>query len=129
MHLPHPVRVTAGQIVIDRHNMHALAFERIQIGGQSRNQRLSFTGFHFCDSPLMQDNAADYLHTEVLHVEHPSGRLSDRRISVHQNIVQRTAFRQLPLKMIGSLSQLGVRFLPHFLLQCHDGIDLRVNSP
>ena len=77
----------------------------------------------------MQDNAADYLHTEVFHVEHPSGCLSDRRISVHQNIVQGTAFRQLPLKMIGSLSQLGIRFLPHFLLQCHDGIDLRFNSP
>ena len=129
MHLSHPICVTAGQIVIDRHNVHTLAFERIQIGRQRCHQRLSFTGFHLCDPSLMQDNAADHLHTEVLHVEHPSCRLSDRRVGIHQNIVQCAPFRQLSLKMIGSLSQLCICFLPHLPLQCHDGIDLRIDSP
>ena len=45
----HPLRVAAGQVVVDRDDVHALAFERVQVGGQGRDQRLAFAGLHLGD--------------------------------------------------------------------------------
>lgn len=42
-HLPHPLAVTASQVVIDCHHVHTLARQRIQVGGQHCNKRLALT--------------------------------------------------------------------------------------
>ncbi len=55
----HPLGVALGQVVVDRDHVHAFAFERVQINGQRRHQRLTFTGFHFRDFALMQHHPAD----------------------------------------------------------------------
>ena len=60
--LAHPFGVALGQIVVDRHDMHALARQRVQIGRKGRHQRLAFTGFHLGDIALMQENPAHQLH-------------------------------------------------------------------
>ena len=43
----HPFGVTTREIVVDGHNMDALAFKRIQIASQRFRQRFTFTGAHF----------------------------------------------------------------------------------
>ncbi len=71
--LAHPLRVAAREVIVHRHEMRALAGERIQIKRQRRDQRLAFTGRHFRDAAPMQNHAADELHVEVDHV--PGHRL------------------------------------------------------
>ena len=88
MYLPHPLRVTLRQIVVDRDNMHALSFQRVQISRQKTGLGLTFTGSHLRDSSLMQDNAADQLYSVVLRVKHPSRRFPDKRISLWQKVIQ-----------------------------------------
>ncbi len=82
MHLSHPLRVTLRQIVVDRDNMHALSFQRIQISRQETGLCLTFTSSHLRDTALMQDNAADQLYSVMFRVKHPSRRFPDKRISL-----------------------------------------------
>ena len=49
----HPLGVKGGQILVDRHDMHALSGQRIQIGRERRHQRLALAGAHLGDAPLM----------------------------------------------------------------------------
>ena len=108
MNLSHPLSITVSQIIIDRHNVDALAFQRIQISRKSRHQRLSFTGFHLRNPSLMQNDTADQLYPVMLHVQHTSGRFSDGRISLHQNIVQGGSPRQTLFEFFCLVSQFAV---------------------
>ena len=65
----HPLRVAAGQVVVHRDDVDALAGERVQVGGQGGDQRLAFAGLHLGDLAAVQDDAADQLHVEVPHVQ------------------------------------------------------------
>ncbi len=66
--LAHPLRVALGQVVVDRDHVNAAAGKRIQIHRQGGDQRFTFTGLHFGDLALMQNDAADELHVEVPHL-------------------------------------------------------------
>ena len=92
--LTHPFAVTAGQIVVHGDDMDALAFKRVQIGGERRHQRLAFAGAHFGDFAAMQDDAADHLDVEVTHAQHADRCFADGRESFGQKAVQRFAIGQ-----------------------------------
>ena len=109
VYLAHPLAVTAGQIVVDRDDVDALARQRIQIGRQHRHQGLAFTGLHLGDSSLMQDNAADDLDREGLHPEDTPGRLPCRRKGIRENIVQRFPVFETLLQLAGLSAQLFIR--------------------
>ena len=57
--LAHPIAVALGQVVIDRHHMHAFAGQRVEICGKGGHQGLAFTGLHFGDGAGVQHHAAD----------------------------------------------------------------------
>ena len=69
VHLTHPLAVAAGKIIVDRDNMNALARKRVEIRGQGRDESFAFPRFHLGDAALMQHNATNDLHREVLHVQ------------------------------------------------------------
>jgi hypothetical protein len=73
----HPFRIAVGQVVVDRHHMHAIAGQRIEVGGQRCDQRLAFAGAHFGDLPVVQDHAADQLDVEVAHAQAFAGLAND----------------------------------------------------
>ena len=73
----HPLRVAAGQVVVDRDHVNALAFQRVQVRRQGGDQRLAFTGLHFGDLALVQHHAADQLDVEMAHVEHAAAGFAD----------------------------------------------------
>ena len=87
----HPLRVAAGEVVVDRDDVNALAFERVQIGGQRRDERLAFAGLHLGDRPVVQDHAADQLDVEVPHVEHAAAGFADDGKGLDEEIVERGA--------------------------------------
>ena len=51
----HPLGVAAGQVVVDGHDVDALALERVEIGRQRGDERFAFAGFHLGDLPGVQD--------------------------------------------------------------------------
>ena len=65
--LSHPFHVSLREIVIDRDDMDAFSFQRVQICRHRGHQRLTFTGLHLGDPSLVQRDAADDLYRERLH--------------------------------------------------------------
>ena len=90
----HPLRVAAGQVVVDGDDVDALACERIQVGGQGRHERLALAGLHLGDPALVQHRAADQLDVEVAHVEHAPSGLADDGERFRQEVVERLALGQ-----------------------------------
>ena len=127
MHSSHPGRVTAGQIVVDRDHVHALAFQRVQIGGKGGNQRLSFTGLHLRDTSLMENDSADQLHPERFHVQDAAGGLAHRGISLRKKVVKGLPIGEPLLEFPGLILQRLVGKCHHFRPQgfyfFHKGLD------
>ena len=121
----HPFRVTRSQIVVDSDDLHALAFQRIQIGRHRGDKRLAFTCFHLGDTSLMKNDAADQLHLERAQTRRAVGRFTDYRESLRKNIIQSLACCQALLELCRLRAQLLVRLGAHLLLQVLDLIDER----
>ena len=124
--LSHPFRVTLGQIIIDRDNMHAILRQSIQVCRKDRDQRLAFTGFHFSNSSLMQYDTADDLNAEGLHTEDSPAGFPSGSKGFRQNIVQGLTLCKalLELRSLGFqliIRQFGILVIQRFHL-VGDGI-------
>ena len=86
----HPLGVAAGQVVVDRDDVHALAFERVEVGGQGGDQRLALAGDHLGDVAAVEDHPAHELDVEVPHVEEPPARLAAGGERLGQQVVERS---------------------------------------
>ena len=79
--------------------MDALAFERVQVGGERRDQRLAFAGLHLGDAAAVQHHAADELHVEVPHVQHAPAGLADDGERFDQQVVEGGAVGDAPAEL------------------------------
>ena len=118
--LAHPLRVAAGEIIIYRHHMHALAIQGIEISGQRGDQGLAFTGAHFSNATFMQHHAADQLHIKMTLTQRSLGAFSHGGKSGNEQIVEFGALRQLLTKVLSPGAQIGIRERGQF---CFKGID------
>ena len=116
----HPLRVAAGQVVVHGDDVDALAFERVEVGGQRGDQRLAFAGLHLGDLAAVEDHAADHLDVEMPHVERAAPGLADDGEGLGQQIVERLAVGQPRAEFRGLGAQLLVGELPDLRL---DGVD------
>ena len=73
----HPLRIAAGQVVVHGHDVNALAFERVEIRRQRRDERLALAGLHLGNLAFVEHRAADQLDVEVPHVQHAAPSLPD----------------------------------------------------
>ncbi len=104
----HPLGVAAGQVVVHRDDVDALAVERVQIGGQRGDERLAFAGLHLGDVAAVQHHAADQLHVEVPHVEHAAAGFADDGEGFRQQVVERFAVGDALAELGGLAAQLLV---------------------
>ena len=74
--------------------MHALAGERVEVGGERGDQRLALAGPHLGDAALVQHHAADQLDVEMALAERPLGGLAHDGEGLDQQVVQRLALLQ-----------------------------------
>ena len=117
--LPHPLCVTAGEVVVHGHHVHALAGQRVQVNRKRGGQRLALAGAHFSDLAIIQHHTADHLHIEVTHAKHSRRGLTHNSESFRQQVVQRFAllepvaeFLSLRLQLIiGELLQLRFQLI------------------
>ena len=94
--LSHPSRVTLGQIVVDRNDMHALAFKGIEHNRQCGNKCLTFTGLHFGNLALVQSHGSKELHIIMSHAKDTTTCLPHQRKNLRQYIIE-SLFSRLDL--------------------------------
>ena len=123
--LAHPLRVAAGEIVVDGDDVHAFAGERVEIDCGGGDQRLAFAGAHLRDRAFVQDQAADQLNVEMPLLQRALGRLAHRGEGGGGQIVERLAGRELGAKFGGLGAQLIVAQRLELGLQRIDRRDLR----
>ena len=63
----HPLGVTLGEVVIDRHHVYTVAREGVEEYGERGHEGLAFTRCHFGNLSLGQHDAAEELHVVVYH--------------------------------------------------------------
>ena len=81
--------------------MHALAGQRIEVGGQRRDERLALAGAHFRDLAVVQRDAADQLDVEMAHRQRPLAGLADDGERLGQHVVERLAVGDALLELGG----------------------------
>ena len=86
--LPHPLGIASGKIIVDGNDVNAFAGQSVKISGQSRNQRLTFTGFHFGNLSVVQNNTADELNVVMALSQRAFGCLTNNGKSFGQKFVQ-----------------------------------------
>ena len=101
MDLSHPFGVARGQVVVDRDDVYALAFERIQVGGQRGHQGLAFTCSHFGDLAAVQGDAADQLDVEMAHVHEAAAGFAHYGEGFDEEVVQGRTLSQFFLEFDG----------------------------
>ena len=87
----HQLGLVAGEVVVDRDDVHALAGDRVEVRGGGGDQGLALTGLHLGDVAEVQGGAAHELHVEVPQAEGALGRLADRGERLGQQVVERLA--------------------------------------
>ena len=90
----HPLGVAAGEVVVDRDDVHALAGERVEVGRQRRDQRLALTGLHLGDVAEVQRGAAHELHVVVALAERAPRGLADDGERLGQQVVEASRRRR-----------------------------------
>jgi hypothetical protein len=110
----HPLGVAAREVVVHRDDVDALAGERVEVGGQRRDERLAFAGLHFRDLAAVEHHAADQLHVEVPHVERAPPGLADDGERFGQQIVER-------LPLLEPQAELGRLAAQLLVGECRDG--------
>jgi hypothetical protein len=117
----HPLGVALGQVVVDRDHVHAVAGERVQVGGQHRGQGLAFTGPHLGDVAEVHGRAAHQLHVEVPLAQGPARGLAHGRERLRQQVVQGLAVFVPALELVGHAPELVVAHREEVVL---DRVDL-----
>ena len=99
--LAHPLAVALGQVIVDGDDVHALAGQGVQVGGQGGHQGLAFTGLHLGNAGTMKHNAADDLHRVGLQAQHTPVRFAADGERFGQDIVKAGPVFQLFFQVRG----------------------------
>ncbi len=119
----HPLGVPAGEVVVDRHEVHAVAGERVQDDRERGGERLALPRLHLGDRPVVQHHAADHLHVEVAQTERALGRLARQREALVQQVVEGLAVAGPLTQLLGLLAELLDGEELHLGLEGVDAVD------
>jgi hypothetical protein len=122
VHPAHPLRVAAGEVVVDRDDVHAPARQGVEVGGQHAGQGLALAGAHLGDVAHVQRGAAHDLHVEVPLAQRAAGRLPGDREGLHEDVVDGLAVGEPLPEDVGLRPQLGVGHRDEVVLDPVDGV-------
>ena len=106
--LAHPLRVSLGKIVVDGDDVHALALEGVEVGGQNGDQGFALAGLHLGNAALVQNDAADELDPVRPHAQNAPRGLPHGGKRLGQKIVQRLAVCKPLFEFNGFMTQILV---------------------
>ena len=108
-HLAIPASVALCEVIVDRHDVHALTFERVQIARQRRHQGFTLTSLHLSNIAIMQRHAADQLDVKRTHLEGSTRGFTRHCKSVWQNRIERlTLFLEALFQNLSLLLQICI---------------------
>ncbi len=113
-HAAVPLRVTLGEVVVDRDEVDALAFQRVQVEREAGNEGLTFTGLHLRHVTLVKDDAAHQLDIEHALVGLPQTCFPNRGEGLEEELLERLSVLEplpelrglVPELLVGELLEL-----------------------
>ena len=88
MHLTHPLRITTGQVVVNRDHMDTTTGEGVEVAGQGGHKGFAFPGFHLGNLTLVQHHAANQLNVEVTHAQNTLAGFAHHCKGLRQDFIQ-----------------------------------------
>ncbi len=116
----HPLGVAAGQVVVDRHQVHAAPQERVQVDGRHGRERLALAGLHLGDAPLVERHRADQLDVEHAQAQRPDARLAGDGEGLVEDVVELGPVGHPGAELLGLGAELVVAELLHLGLEVVD---------
>jgi hypothetical protein len=116
VHLPHPLRVPGGEIIIDRDHVDGKARHGYRGGRQGRDEGLALPRVHLGEKSLEQSIAAGHLAVEGAHSQDSRIGLADQRKRLRDEVVLEALPPEPHLQGLGPLPELPVRPAPHRLV-------------
>ena len=115
--LAHPLAVAAGEIVVDRDHVDALARERVEVDRRRRDERLALAGTHLGDAPLVEADAADQLDVKMPHAEHAARAFAHDCERLWEDLLHRRPLCELLTELPRTARQLVIREVHHRRLE------------
>ena len=116
----HPHRVAAGEVVVDRDDVHAPASKGVERDGERRGQGLPLARLHLGDRAVVEHHAADELDVEVAHPHRALAGLAHEREALVEKLLELLAVASPLAQRVGGLPKLGVGVVLHLGLK---GVD------
>ena len=88
VHPAHPLGMEAGEVVVHRDDVDALAGQRVQVDRQGRHEGLALAGLHLGHPTEMQRRATHQLHVEVPLADGALRGLADHGERFEQDVVE-----------------------------------------
>ena len=88
IYFPHPLAVSLRKVVVYGDKVYAFSRKCVQVRGERRYERLSFTRFHLGDPALMKHDTAEQLHVVMPLSQHAFRRLAHDRKRFRKNVVK-----------------------------------------
>ena len=129
MNAPHPLRVALSEVVVDRDDVHTLAREGIEVGGQRRDEGLALTGAHLGDVAEMEGGTTHELDVVVALPQGPPSGLADGGESLGEEVVKCLALLQARAVFPRESPQLLIAHRDEVVLDCVDLPGNAVESP
>src|SRR5699024_935427 len=104
----HPVGVTPREVIVDGHDVHTLAGQRIQVNRQGSHQGLSLTGAHLGNLAMVQGDGTQQLDIKVPHAKDPLAGLPDHGKGLDEQVIKRAAVIQALPELLGAIAQILV---------------------
>ena len=126
---PHPVRVAAGQVVVDRDQVDAPPGQRVEVDGRDGGEGLPLAGLHLGDLAGVKRDGPDELHVEQPQAELPASDLADHGEGLLEEVLERLGLVALEarLELVGLGQQLRVGELLDLRLEEADAADLALH--
>ena len=96
----HPAGVTAGQVVVDRHQMRAAPQQGVEVQRQGGDERLPLAGAHLGNFALVQCHAAQKLHIVGAQANVALGGFTNSGKRIRQDFIEHILFNLAALFFI-----------------------------
>ncbi len=116
----HPLGVAGGEVLVDRHHVHALPVQRVQVDGQRGHEGLALAGLHLGDPAEVQGHAAHELDVEMTLAQHAPRRLPHDGERLDQEVVEALALLEALLEFDGLVGERVVTEALHLGLERAD---------
>jgi hypothetical protein len=100
--------------------VHPAGWDGIEIRSQRGNQRLTFTGLHFCDVAKVQGPTTHQLNVKVPKTERPLGCLAHSGKGFRQQVIEGFASTVASAQLVGLTAELIVAQVSELILEVID---------